>query len=91
MEKYEPELLKEYSKLIGEEFDYFNDKVRELLTTGDELKDLENAIEYFQNRIGSYAGVNDIHHIEDEENDETIPYMPNQNIDSKVYFGREDE
>lgn len=88
LKKYAPEKLEEYAKLIGQEFEIFNERVKELVDSGDEMTNYKNAIEYL-NACFSYTNCNDVHYVADEENDEDIPYLPNQNIDIKQHLGRE--
>jgi hypothetical protein len=84
LQKYQPRLLKQYESLLGEEFSFFNEEVREKLTTNDELQDLENAINYYNERIG--VATADTTHTIELDGDKTIEYMPNQNLDYSQEF-----
>jgi len=85
--KYTPDLLKRYENMLMEDFSYFNDDVRNLLDTGDEETNILEAIQYINDRIDSMASPQDVHYIELED-DEIIPYIPNQNIDIDNFWGR---
>lgn len=87
LKKYQPELLKRYENLLGEEFEYFNPIVKELYDCHSDEQNIVNAINYMNERM-SYATANEIYLIE-IGGDELIPYMPNQNIDIQQYWGRE--
>ncbi len=88
--KYAPEELKKYENKLPEEFDYFNPRVAEILASGDEITDWRNAVNYCNNRMGSYANPTDVDYITDPETGDDIPYIPNQSIDAAQHFGRED-
>ena len=83
LKKYQPELLKTYENLICEEFTIFNPEVRNAITTNNELKDLENALNYYNNRIG-IATAFTTHTIE-LKNDVVIEYMPNRFVEYDNY------
>jgi len=88
LRKYVPKKLKMYENMLGVEFNYSNEKVKELLDAGDEETNMRNAIEYINNRIDSFYLPSEVHFI-DDGNGEDIPYIPNQNIDINQYYGRD--
>jgi hypothetical protein len=87
LKKYQPDLLSRYENIIGD-FNYFNEDVRKLFDQGNELYNLIASLQYMEER--KYNQPDDVHYIEIEE-DEYLPYIPNQNIDSQQYWGRENE
>lgn len=89
LKKYQPELLRKYENLLGEEFNNFNEKVKEIYDSFDEEQNIINAINYMNEKM-RYSTANEIQLI-DIGDDELLPYLPNQNIDSKQYWGRDVE
>jgi len=83
LKKHSPELLRMYENFVGE-FDYFNEEVRNHLSTGDEEKDFINAIGYMNARERMYATPMDRHAI-DLGDDRIIYYIPNQSLDEDVF------
>ncbi|MGK9475596.1 hypothetical protein [Melioribacter sp. OK-6-Me] len=66
-----------------------NDRIKEMLDSGDEETNVRNAIEYMNQRIDDMYTPNDYHYYYDEETDEDIPYLPNTYIDIDEHYGRE--
>lgn len=91
MQNHAPEELKTYENMFPEDFEYFNPRVNEILTAGDEGKDWKNAVLYYNSRLDSHHTTQDVDYIPDPETGEDIPYLPNQSINVKQHFGREDE
>lgn len=77
--KYCPEKLQQYEGILGYKFDYFDADVKEIVDSGSDEENYKNALDYMNWRIGSFAGVNDLHTL-DMGDDEIIYYMPNQCI-----------
>ncbi len=89
LKKYAPEELKRYQNLLSEEFNYFDERVKAKVDTGDEEQNFRNAVNYMNNRIRNMYAAGSEHQI-DLGDDEIIAYLPNQNIDQNDYWGRED-
>jgi hypothetical protein len=88
LEKYQPERLKLYDKLLADELNYFNIRVYKNLDSGDEYENWQNAVRYMNERIANMNSPQDYHLI-DLGNDEIISYIPNQPIDQEIYWGRD--
>ncbi len=88
LRKYAPEQLDSYERMLPENFDYFDDRVHEILDSGSEEKNFRNAVNYMNARMAMYYPES-VHHIEMGD-DEILAYVPNQNIDQNDYWGRED-
>lgn len=90
LKEYAAEKLAEYERKCGEKFDFFNSEVKRLVDSGDEEENFLNAINYMNGMENSFATPQTIHQV-DTADDRIIPYIPNQNIDEKDYWGREEE
>jgi hypothetical protein len=88
--KYAPKELQAYEDRLPEEFTYFNPQVEKILSTGDEKENWTAAVNYYNSRMASYANPQDVDFITDPTTGDDIPYVPNQSIDAKQYFGREE-
>lgn len=86
--KYAPAELKKYEIIAGEKFITFNEKVKQLVESGDEDADFGHAITFLNQQLDNYAVPNDMHFVDIDG--ETIQYLPNQ-IENKDYWGREEE
>ncbi len=86
LRKYQPELLSDYSRIVGD-FSYFNDEIKSEYDYGRDELNFMAALQYMNDWMNSYHSSNEVHLV--ELNGEEIPYMPNQNIDTDQYFGRE--
>lgn len=89
LQKYAPEKLKEYERMLPDTFDYFDPRVKAALDAGDEESNFRNAVNYMNDRISSLYTTSSVHQIELGD-DEILAYVPNQNIDQNQYWGRED-
>lgn len=75
--KYAPNQLHAYENLIMEEFEVFNDDVKEVVDVGNEEKNYRNAIKYMNAREDMYATPLDPHYITIKNGDE-LEYIPNR-------------
>lgn len=89
LDKYAPGELARYEELLSEQFDYFNERVKAAIDTGNEEENFRNAVNYMNSRMQSMYTAGSIHQI-DLGDDEILGYLPNQNIDQSEYWGRED-
>ncbi|MCX6170647.1 MAG: hypothetical protein NTX65_15000 [Ignavibacteriales bacterium] len=87
LKKYAPIKLVEYEKLVGE-FEVFNERVKKLVDYDDELCNWIASILNYNSRF-SFASPNDVDLVNDPVTDDDIAYLPNQEIDTNAYLGRE--
>jgi hypothetical protein len=87
--KIAPQKAGKYENVVGG-FTEFDDKVKDLFDEGSDIYNVLGALLYIKERENSFATPQDIHQI-DLGNDEIMPYIPNQSINSKDFWGREDQ
>ncbi|HEX2868713.1 MAG TPA: hypothetical protein VHO03_16855 [Ignavibacteriales bacterium] len=86
MEQHAPKELGQYENIAGP-FEVFNEDIKKKYESGNEDTDFRNTINYMNGRLYSTSST-DVHLI-DMGYDNIIAYLPNQEIDQKGYWGRE--
>lgn len=83
LKTHSPELLKKYEGIVGE-FDYFNEEVKNKLSSGLDETDFKNALDYMNAQENNFGTPAEKHYI-DMGNDRVIAYIANQNLDENVF------
>lgn len=87
LKKYATAKLSKYEEIVGN-FEIFDERVKKLVDYDDELCNWMASVLNYNSRF-SFASPNDVDVVNDPETDDDIAYLPNQEIDTNAYLGRE--
>lgn len=88
LKKYVPEKLTEYEKKV-KQIDFFNEEVKKEYDYNSDIINFIASLSYLEEANLSNHFTQDVHYI--LLNNNTVPYMPNSNIDINQYLGRDKE